>query len=224
MTEFYLVMGMHRSGTSLISGLLHNANIDMGQGHFGNIGKDNPKGYFEDRRFRKMNDRMLSFSQYDVKSWGTEIPIISANKTHMRQISRLLGASRGKTRRGFKDPRTCLTWHIWRRYLPQDTTVVYVYRNPVSVANSLIKRGNITSLLNGLRLWNIYNKRALPIRRHFKTVFVQYEDVLQDGRIPSLGIEDTTGLVDTSLHRNKPGNIPDECQQIWATLKKSENA
>lgn len=215
MSETYLVIGMHRSGTSLVSGLLHNSGIDMGNGHLGKVAADNPKGHFEDRRFRKMNDRILLNAQYDVKTWQTEIPTPVANKRLYGQIGRILERATARPRWGFKDPRTCLTWHIWRRHLPQSTRVVYVYRNPVSVASSLMKRGNITYLDKGIELWLIYNQRALPIRRHFQTTFVNYESVLLSGGIPELGIMDDQGLTDTTLFRNKPGAIPEECMHTW---------
>ena len=222
MNECYVVIGMHRSGTSLVSGLLHNSGIDMGIGYFKPPGKDNPRGYYEDQRFRRMNDRMLKFSRYDVKSWDVRIPTIRGNKTHQGQIWGIVAQNSSKTRWGFKDPRTCLTWHMWRQHLPQNTQVVYVYRNPMSVANSLLKRGNIDNLDQGLLLWNLYNERALPIRKHYDTVFIEYESVLSSHTIAPLGIRDTKNLIDTTLFHNKGAEIPESCRVIWETLKNSE--
>jgi len=202
----YLVVGMHRSGTSLVSELLHSNNIDMGEGHFADPGEDNPRGYFEDQRFREINDRLLKFSRYDVKSWKTPIPPCKTNKTLTRQIRGVLGHSREGSW-GVKDPRFCLTWEMWWKWLPKDTHVVYVYRNPLAVTSSLIARGNVKTVNEGLLIWTAYNERALPIRKHYKTTFVQYEELLETGRIPGISLPDTS-IIDRSLQHHTQDETP----------------
>lgn len=213
-----IVVGCHRSGTSLVAGLLHHSGLKMGGDSVfrPKPSTANKKGFYEDIRFRKINDKILKFNRYDVKSWRTDIPTIKGNKPLRREIRDLLGQMGDQV--GFKDPRTCLTWHIWQPFLPEDTMILYVYRNPVAVAKSFIKRGDVKTLEHGLELWQIYNQRALPIQDYFDTVFVNYEGVLEQSCISALGIPDINNLIDLDLRRNPPEDIPVSCVSTWEKL------
>ena len=215
--SFTVVISMHRSGSSLLSGLIAESGIDMGKGRFKpkpNV--SNPKGFFEDVYFRNINDSILKFNSYDVKSWDTSIPTITANKPLRKQIKTILGQRSGDY--GFKCPRTCLTWYIWEPFLSEDTQIYFIYRNPVAVAKSLNKRNRI-DLETGLDLWYIYNERALPIKDHFNTTFISYEDLLSRGSEETLGIPDTSNLIDLSLQRNTPEKVSGKYQELYSTLK-----
>lgn len=216
--SFTVVVSMHRSGSSLISGLITESGLaDMGRGRFKpKPNESNPKGFFEDVYFRNINDNILSFNSYDVKSWNTNIPTITANRPLRKQIKTILGQRSGDY--GFKCPRTCLTWHIWEPFLPEDTQIYFIYRNPVAVAKSLNKRNGL-DIETGLELWYIYNESALPIKDHFNTRFVSYEDLLAHGSEETLGISDTTNLIDRSLQRNTPEKVVGKYQELYSTLK-----
>jgi len=54
----FIVLGMHRSATSLAAKGLHMAGIDMGERLLGAM-PSNPYGHFEDRDFIEMNDQIL---------------------------------------------------------------------------------------------------------------------------------------------------------------------
>ena len=220
--SFTMVVGCHRSGTSLLAGLLHHSGIDFGKRRFKpKPNKGNPRGYYEDVYFRNINDDILKFNRYDVKSWETNIPSIKANKSLRKQISGILAK-----RRASKDPRYCLTWHIWQKHLPKDTTVYYIYRHPVAVARSLRKRNSI-SIEQALEIWNVYNSRALGITDHFDTVVVSYEDLLAQGSVKTIGIEDSKNLIDPKLNRNGTlgtVEIPDFCRENYQTLKLLTNS
>ena len=70
-----IVLGMHRSGTSTLSGILHMNKVTMGtyQNFWPRPLNQNPKGFYENYDFRNINDQMLKFSGYDVKSYKTDI-------------------------------------------------------------------------------------------------------------------------------------------------------
>lgn len=174
---------------------------------------ENLNGFFEDVRFRNVNDKILKNAAYDVKSWKTPIPTCKSNETLRRQIRGVLE----KRSMGAKDPRFCLTWPVWN--LPQDTEFYLIFRNPVAVANSLMKRGNTSTLEQGFALWNQYNKRALPIRKQFKTTVIQYEDLLEQ---PELAAPDVKNLIDKTLQHNEPESIPGICKPIWDAFYSSK--
>ena len=54
--EIIIVLGMHRSGTSLIAGVLHEMGVNMGS-NLMKADEYNPKGYFEDIEIYKFNSR-----------------------------------------------------------------------------------------------------------------------------------------------------------------------
>ena len=60
-----------------------------------------------------------------------------------------------------KDPRMCITLRTWLPLLNHEPAIVFTYRHPVEVAMSLKKREKDISIAHGLRLWIIYNMRAI---------------------------------------------------------------
>ena len=53
-----LILGMHRSGTSAISGALNAIGVDFGK-ELAEASYDNPIGYFENNRIQDLNDLIL---------------------------------------------------------------------------------------------------------------------------------------------------------------------
>lgn len=60
------VVGMHRSGTSLVTALLALAGADTGpRKQLTGANRHNPKGFWEQNRFRTVNERLLAQQQRD---------------------------------------------------------------------------------------------------------------------------------------------------------------
>ena len=59
MIRTFVVLGMHRSGTSLTAGGLEKIGIDMGDNQLG-ANQWNPLGHFENVDFVGLNDRILN--------------------------------------------------------------------------------------------------------------------------------------------------------------------
>ena len=54
-------LGMHRSGTSLVSRILNLLGVYLGAPHdVSNVGADNPKGYWEHHPIALLNDELLA--------------------------------------------------------------------------------------------------------------------------------------------------------------------
>ncbi|MGC8755244.1 MAG: hypothetical protein ACP5QW_01800, partial [bacterium] len=51
------VLGMHRSGTSAMMGMLQNMGLDLGTNLMGPA-EDNPKGFFENENVTFLNDKI----------------------------------------------------------------------------------------------------------------------------------------------------------------------
>ena len=106
----FCVIGMHRSGTSLVANLLGAGGVYLGEPkELMPASVDNRRGYWENLRFVEMNDRILR----DVgASWdlpprlatltsGGSIPdSVGYNRprSHLSRASRVLKSGDGKTR------------------------------------------------------------------------------------------------------------------------------
>jgi len=84
----------------------------------------------------------------------------------------------------WKDPRLCLLLPFWREIL-HPLTAVFVWRSPLAVAQSLLRRDGIP-LPDGLALWERYNRSALTALRGVETYVLDYESVIED---PASSIE-----------------------------------
>ena len=74
-----IILGMHRSGTSTVAGILHLNKIVMGtyQNFWPRPLPQNPKGFYENYDFRKINDKLMQKAGYNVKSFESEILRVS---------------------------------------------------------------------------------------------------------------------------------------------------
>ena len=106
-----VVLGMHRSGTSVITRSLQLLGVGLGD-NLHPAGFDNPKGFWEDRECLVINEELLSHfdSAYDRLdlAWDSMKvdPFFNTLKNNaVELIKRKLNENNGLW--GFKDPRTC---------------------------------------------------------------------------------------------------------------------
>lgn len=149
---------MHRSGTSMIAGLLQLCGVFLGQNLLGQA-KSNSKGHFEDRNFLQFNIDLLKASG---GSWDKPPRTIMQTGPLFEQKMTEFISSWPKSRIvAWKDPRACLTLHIWKRLIePEETRIILVTRPADEIAKSLNKRNNF-SLERGEVLAFQYQKNAL---------------------------------------------------------------
>ncbi len=199
-----IIIGMHRSGTSAIAGLLHKNNIIMGEdkNFKPKSNPQNPKGFYENYLFRKINDNILQKNKYDIKSWDTNIPLINHNFIDEFKMKRLINKYIKKYENwGWKDPRNCLTLHIWLSEIDKmnklkDTRIIYIFRKPEAVTKSMYNRKD-TDLKTAFILWKVYNKRALKTINDFgvNSFFFRYEDLCENPVIVSQKLFNFLGLL-----------------------------
>jgi hypothetical protein len=79
-----------------------------------------------------------------------------------------------------KDPRMCITLKTWLPFLTSEPAVVFTYRDPLEVANSLNKREKGLSVETGLRLWIVYNMRAIQNSAGLCIVYTSNVAILSD--------------------------------------------
>ena len=218
-----IVVGMHRSGTSAVAGILHLNGIAMGSEKTFKPKPmpQNPRGFYENYDFRKLNDRILKLAGYRVKSFDTLIPQAHTNDRMMTKMGNLIDKQlSGNNHWGWKDPRTCLTLSEWltvmkEKSLLNDTKVVFTTRGASAVAQSLRNRNGL-HFDNGLILWRLYTERALEAVDKYstQTFHFSFEDLLKrpqfvcEKLFQFLGTEYDPSIVekfiDPSLNRSKP--------------------
>jgi GT2 family glycosyltransferase/glycosyltransferase involved in cell wall biosynthesis len=141
---------------------------------------DNPDGFWEHLGFVGLNDELLNElgGAWDLPPKSDE-NFADARLDPLRMKGRLLIErfnSAGLW--GWKDPRNSLTLPFWQDLLPQMKTVIMV-RNPLEVAYSMKER-NGTSYSFGLRLWEIYNRRAIERAGEQNRLVTHYDFFFQN--------------------------------------------
>jgi len=179
------VLGMHRSGTSLVARVLNVLGLDLGpEDHLMRPSADNPAGHWESRPLKDINDDILSrlggtWWQPPQFAPGWErSPELAEPRKQAREL--IEADFSGRDLWGFKDPRTCLTAPFWQRILGPMRYVI-CFRNPLDVAASARAREEDTlPLEQGIELWLTYVRAALAASAGHPRHLVFYEDLMAD--------------------------------------------
>jgi hypothetical protein len=176
-------LGMHRSGTSLVSRLLNLLGVYLGElPSISKSGWDNPKGYWEHHPLALLNDEILDRfgGRWDEPPafpvrWTAD-PRLSDLREKARQL--LERDFAGQPVWGWKDPRTCLTVPFWQELIGPMRYVVCL-RNPCAVLASLSSRDGM-SLEKAEGLWLTHVAASLAHTSGQPRMFVFYEDVISN--------------------------------------------
>jgi hypothetical protein len=179
------VLGMHRSGTSALSGILHYLGCDLPR-HTLQADDSNPKGHFESSAIYKFNDRMLEEmgSRWDDWRWVDPAWFKSPiGESFLNQARDLLIGEFGEAPLSvFKDPRNCRLLPIWQPAVAAagfTFVSILTHRNPLEVAKSLKSRNGI-DLSEGMIIWLRYVINAEYHTRDQARVFTSYDQILKD--------------------------------------------
>lgn len=111
--------------------------------------RENPRGFYENVKFRRQNDKMLAANNYRVKLWSPWPPYtIKVELERIAEVIKLLRDYHAMNDNwGWKDPRTSLTMAIWLRALTlcewkNETRILQCCRAPEAVSASMKNRGN----------------------------------------------------------------------------------
>ena len=182
-----IVLGMHRSGTSTVAGILHLNKISMGtyQSFWPRPLPQNPKGFYENFDFRKINDLIMKNVHYQIKSYNPDIPTAKINQKLENKMIKVINKYESDFEFwGWKDPRTCLTISHWINCLDalnlrKKIKIIYITRKSSSVARSLKKRNNLP-LNQGLMLWKSYSEIAVSVceKNDIPVLYMSFEQIL----------------------------------------------
>ena len=174
-----LVMGMHRSGTSALAGLLHSGGVFMGKNLVGRS-RNNPKGHFEDRELQEINRSILG---YFGGSWRN-VPEMN-DKLSNEIVDRMRFLYNNYASRsiwGWKDPRMAVTFPSWRDVIKEKVVFLHILRKPDEVVASLKKRHSKFSREEALELWDKYNLAIVEWVRKWEIgcLMIKFDDLVED--------------------------------------------
>lgn len=192
----FLILGMHRSGTSAVTRLLVLAGATPPQNLMPPT-DDNPQGYWESRLIARFNNRLLESAG---TRWNDDAPIppawfAAAARAEDRAEAVAILSAEFDSSDCFvlKDPRICRLLPFWREVFTMAGVVphgITVVRDSVEVACSLAARAGVAQFRpaaipatsRGLLLWLRY---VLDAERHSREAFpavIHYADVIADWR------------------------------------------
>jgi hypothetical protein len=194
-----LVLGMHRSGTSSIAGVV----AKLGAQAPNNLlpsAPDNERGYFESKSFMDLNDEILASAGTRWDDWRAFNPrwlsspvARSFEEKATATIEKEFGAASLIV---IKDPRMCRMMPFWSNVMDKagyDIRVVVPLRLPLEVARSLWLRDGFP-ISKSLLLWLRHALDAETASRSAPTAFVEWSSFLCDWRLAVQRIGERLGI------------------------------
>lgn len=200
--EPIIILGMHRSGTSLIAELLKDLGLFIG---------NDLNVHFESKSFLEINDFILSTAHAhwdyplnienlldDKASFENvvfNIQKIINNFNFKKQywgIQNILLKKQKKLHWGWKEPRTTATFPIWLKLFP-NAKFLFIHRNGVDVAQSLNLRekkrqGKINSPVYSLRCLDI--NESFKLWEEYNNIYEKYKNLISNSNLLSFSYED----------------------------------
>ncbi|PWE21738.1 hypothetical protein DF188_05865 [Aliarcobacter skirrowii] len=176
-----LVLGMHRSGTSALTGTLGLLDIYLGK-ELLKAGDDNQKGYFENMSLYKTNEKILQSidSSWDDMFYREEfLETITEINALKEAIKDEFGSSKLFA---IKDPRLAYLFPLYERALNEldiDIKIIIPYRNPIEVANSLKKRNDMPPE-KAMLLWAYSFLLSEKFSRKYDRVFTSFNELIDE--------------------------------------------
>ena len=181
--ECLMVLGMHRSGTSVLTGCLDQLGVELGRVMLP-ANASNETGYFEHTDLILIHDllfRALNYRWHFVGRLPNDWLTTEAAQQAKQRILNILDNDFGNAPLwAVKEPRMCRLLPLWLEVFAKrniEPKFVLVVRQPLEAAQSLHKRDGF-DLCKGHLLWLSYNREALSNCQGFPTAVVTYDQLL----------------------------------------------
>ena len=166
-----IIIGMHRSGTSMLARILDKAGVYMGY----DLTNDHESWYFQRVNTAWMDREKLTWDnpsvpeKADLKLFNTYSFLRHYARITLQPLKPISFLSSDSW--GWKDPRNTFTVSQWLRIFPK-AKVIHIFRNGMDVAISLYRRNlnfdftdkwhsaRLENKLEGLKLWEEYAAQA----------------------------------------------------------------
>jgi len=227
---FVFILGMHRSGTSCLTGSLEQCGLFLGQ--VSRSGKYNAKGTRELPAAEHLHYQILTASGGFWRHPPNKITALPWQKQALKKVAAQLAESAPC---GLKDPRLLLLMDTWLDIIGSfavSPILVGTFRHPAAATQSLVKRHRISEHeANTLWLW--YNIELVRLHQVYRLPIIEYDlsntrSYCQTvaGLAAALGLEPNiahlTGFVSARLEHNRFSRapVPAMCQEIYAYLQR----
>ena len=180
-----VVLGMHRSGTSALSGLLCQAGFDA-PSDLMSADAVNPRGYWESSGLFALNDNFLGelgsrWDTLDTLPQGWQHGETAA-RWRSNLLNHLCHAYAGASAPVIKDPRLCILLSGLSPWLESGALrveMLLTLRDPFEVARSLKEAQNLPSR-DGMRLWLQHVLSAERISRGWPRLMVHFDSLIHN--------------------------------------------
>jgi len=199
-----VIMGMHHTGSSLLSGLLQGAGLYTGNESPGSGKTDgsqlNPNGYFEDGHLYRLNEYLLhshNWKWYDFCGYNfTEA--LQEETFDQRGWTTLLARFANHAPFSMKDPRMCMLFPFVRQFFDNPVCVILT-RNPLEVLKSVQHwTKQVAGGVDPIALNDLYALTSLESCADLPTYHIDHADLMQD---PSRVVTGLLNWLNTKLCR-----------------------
>jgi hypothetical protein len=165
----------------MLAGALGICGLDIGTNFRPEPHPCNPKGYFEDLDFKRINRKLMRAAGIGPGSFifPDKWTILPDSVKRRDEMIDLIQRWRRGHPVGWKDPRACLTLGIWKKYIP-DLKVITISRPTIEIANSLHTRRSDYPIEHGLAVTKIYLEQLEYHCKGIDRLDVQYHDFFGD--------------------------------------------
>jgi len=232
-----VVLGSGRSGSSLLAGLMNKTHW-----HGDNLippSPANPKGFFEDSTvnheinegiLKQTTQRQVPRGHWWLKRLAPGTPLYSTYQ--QRVLIRKYLQPRPKPF-CLKDPRLSYTFPTWDAYLPSNTVVLVVFRNPGITVSSMRQEIRKAKYLANYKhdasyLFGVWEDMYLNILNHYADSTRPWKFISFDEILTKAGIEKVVDAViadvdrkfpDVKLKRSKPMRYPENLLPLYNKLQ-----
>jgi hypothetical protein len=246
-SEPLVVLGMHRSGSSALTGILGLCGVWLGEDReLIGANPENPKGFWERRDVRTVCDGLLHAAGADwwmVANFEPSAIPPAALDQEARAFRQTVAELNSHGTWAIKEPRLCLLFPVLRSFI-RDPVCIHIYRNPLEVARSLQLRNGF-GIAEGIALWEAYVIGALRSSVGLPQVCVSYEELVARPaeavgalieKLNALGIaglvlptnEAVKNFISSDLHRQRGGSsetmelLSSAQRELWLGLQNGE--
>lgn len=227
-----VVLGMHRSGTSCLTGMVEQCGVNLGEVFTQN--PFNKKGNRESAPIQAINNEVLA---QNGGAWNQPV-LASQWDDSLRQardkiLDQLIPGDGSWW--GFKDPRVVFTLPFWLEAIDQPNFIA-TFRHPHRVAMSLNHRDGL-ELSAGYELWRLYNAQLLKWLTDFSVPLVDFDlpdrayrnDVAANLDRLGLSGADNENFFDASLRNQSivaldDVTLPSQVSKVYEELKAHRHA
>lgn len=183
-----LVLGMHRSGTSVLTRALNLLGVELGHDLMAAAEGNNATGFWEHQGVVDAHESLmaaLGMRWDDPRAMPDRWLETDAAKTATARIEDILDREFAAAPLwGVKDPRMCRVFPLWRPILEARgvrPVIIHMVRNPMEVARSLERRDAIPRGW-GLLLWLRHQLESILNTQGLPQAWTDFDQVMSDWR------------------------------------------